>query len=66
MNRRSFMEKTTLSTAALATAFHIPSFSQERKISIGLIGAGWYGMVITKAALNVGGVQVVAVCYVDS
>jgi predicted dehydrogenase len=66
MNRRSFIEKTTLSTAALATAFHIPSFSQERKISIGLIGAGWYGMVITKAALNVGGVEVVAVCDVDS
>ncbi len=66
MNRRSFIEKSTLSSAALVSAFHIPSFSQDRKLKIGLIGAGWYGMVITKAALNVGGVEVIGVCDVDS
>jgi predicted dehydrogenase len=33
---------------------------------VGLIGAGWYGMVISKAALKVGGVEIVAVCDVDS
>lgn len=66
MNRRSFIEKTSLSSAALISTFNIPSFSQDRKLKIGLIGAGWYGMVITKAALNVGGVQVIGVCDVDS
>ncbi len=66
MKRRSFIEKSALSTAAIATAFHIPSFSQDRKLRIGLIGAGWYGMVITKAALKVGGVEVIGVCDVDT
>ena len=66
MNRRSFIEKTTLSSAALISAFHIPSFSQDKKLKIGLIGCGWYGMVITNAALKIGGVEVIGVCDVDS
>ena len=66
MNRRSFIEKTTLSSAALISTFNIPLYSQDRKLKIGLIGCGWYGMVITEAALKVGGVEVIAVCDVDS
>jgi predicted dehydrogenase len=66
MERRSFIQKATIGTAAMVTAFHLPSFAQNRKIKIGLIGAGWYGMVITKAALQVGGVDVIAVCDVDT
>ncbi|MGM0620904.1 MAG: Gfo/Idh/MocA family protein [Bacteroidota bacterium] len=66
MDRRSFIQKTSLGTAGMVTAFHIPAFAQNRKIKIGLIGCGWYGMVITTAALKVGGVEVIAVCDVDS
>jgi predicted dehydrogenase len=66
MYRRSFIQKASIGTAGLITAFHIPAFSQNRKIKIGLIGCGWYGMVITTAALKVGGVEVIAVCDVDS
>ncbi|SHI55514.1 Predicted dehydrogenase [Tangfeifania diversioriginum] len=66
MYRRSFIKKASIGTAGLITAFHIPAFSQNRKIKIGLIGCGWYGMVITTAALKVGGVEVIAVCDVDS
>jgi predicted dehydrogenase len=66
MNRRSFIEKSAMSSAALFSAIHIPSFSQNKKLKIGLIGAGWYGMVITTAALKVGGVEVIAVCDVDN
>lgn len=66
MNRRSFIEKTTLSSAALFSAFNIPLYSQNKKLKIGLIGCGWYGMVITEAALKVGGVEVIAVCDVDT
>ena len=66
MNRRSFIKKSSVSTAGVVTAFHIPSFSQEKKLKIGLIGAGWYGMVITKSALQTNSVEVVAVCDVDS
>lgn len=66
MDRRTFIEKTSLGSAALISGFYIPSFPQEEKIKIGLIGSGWYGMVIMKAALQIGGVEVVAVCDVDS
>jgi predicted dehydrogenase len=66
MERRNFIKKTTLGSAALISAIHIPAFSQERKLKIGLIGAGWYGMVDLRAALQVGGVEVIAICDVDT
>ena len=66
MNRRNFLKQGSIGTAALVSSFHLPVFSQERKIKIGLIGSGWYGMVITKAALQVGGVEVIGICDVDS
>lgn len=66
MKRRTFIQRTSIGTAGLITGFHIPSFAQNKKIKIGLIGSGWYGMVITKAALKTGGVEVIAVCDVDS
>jgi predicted dehydrogenase len=33
---------------------------------MGLIGCGWYGMVDAQAALKVGGVEIIALCDVDS
>lgn len=66
MERRNFIKKTAVGSAALVSAFGIPAFSQDTKLKIGLIGAGWYGMVIAKAALTVGGVEVIAVCDVDT
>lgn len=66
MQRRSFIQKSSMATAAMVASFHIPGFAQSRKLKIGLIGAGWYGMVITEAALKVGGVEVVAVCDIDT
>ncbi len=55
-----------MATAGLVITFHTPSMSQKRKLKIGLIGCGWYGMVITKSALKTGDVEVVAACDVDS
>ena len=66
MKRRKFLKITSVGSAALASSFYIPSINQERKLKIGLIGAGWYGMVITKAALKVGGVEFIGICDVDS
>ena len=66
MDRRSFIQKSSVTTAGMVTAFHIPSAFQNKKLKIGLIGAGWYGMVITKSALKTGDVEVIAVCDVDS
>ena len=66
MNRRTFIGKTALGTAALAGPFHIITQARDRKLRVGLIGAGWYGMVVCEAALEAGGLEVVAVCDVDS
>jgi predicted dehydrogenase len=66
MNRRTFVVKSALGTAAMVTAFQIPSFAQNRKLRIGLIGSGWYGMVVAKAALKAGDVEITAVCDVDT
>ncbi|MDX1315450.1 MAG: Gfo/Idh/MocA family oxidoreductase, partial [Eudoraea sp.] len=32
----------------------------------GVIGCGWFGMELTKSALNIGGVSIVSLCDVDS
>ncbi len=66
MKRRSFIQKSSIVTAGMLTAFNLRSFAQDRKLKAGLIGAGWYGMVITEAALKTGDVEVVAVCDVDT
>lgn len=69
LNRRQF-----LGTAALgaATLSHVRPYAADtaagsvRKVKLGLIGCGWYGMVIVNAAFKAGGVEVVALCDVDS
>jgi len=66
MKRREFVKVTSQASAAFASTIYIPSLFRDRKIRIGLIGAGWYGMVITRAALETGNVQVIGICDVDS
>ncbi len=62
-NRRVFLSTVTAGTLALSQS--IRSVAQDRKIQIGVIGVGWYGMVDAKAALNVGGTEIAAICDVD-
>jgi predicted dehydrogenase len=72
MNRRTFIEKSMFATAAFGSTLETAGsggyrdLTPKNKIKAGLIGAGWYGMVISKAALEVGGIEVVAVCDVDT
>ena len=73
MKRRTFLQKAMIGTAGLLTATNYPAFANQqlgkinsKKIKVGLIGAGWYGMVITEAALKTGDVEVIAVCDVDN
>ena len=42
------------------------NLAAAQKTKLGLIGCGWYGLVDLRAALKVGGVEVVALCDVDS
>lgn len=57
---------TAMGAASTASSLYFPQMQQSRKLKIGLIGAGWYGMVDTTAALKFGGVEVIGVCDVDS
>src|SRR5512139_2384935 len=66
MKRRKFIEMTSLGSAAAATSLYFPSKQAERKLKIGLTGSGWYGLVDLRAALKVGGVEVIGICDVDS
>jgi predicted dehydrogenase len=66
MERRDFLKTASAGSAGLVSTFYIPGILLDNKLKIGLIGAGWYGMVITKAALSLGGVEVIGICDVDS
>jgi predicted dehydrogenase len=63
MERRAF-----LGTLAAGAALGRSAAAEEpkRKIRLGVIGCGWYGLVVTEAAFKAGGVEVIAVCDVDS
>jgi predicted dehydrogenase len=66
MKRRKFLKLTSLGSAALTSSFYFQTLTDNRKLNIGLIGSGWYGMVDIKAALKIGGVEVTGICDVDS
>jgi predicted dehydrogenase len=67
IDRRTFLQRSALATAAVSM---MPSRGRAapagEKLKLGLIGCGWYGMVDVEAAFKVGGVEVVALCDVDS
>ena len=67
ITRRNFLQ-TTAAGAAVLSQFPtvLGADEPERKIKLGLIGCGWYGMVDMKAALKAGGVEPIALCDVDS
>ena len=76
MDRRKFIKNSTIAGVALASGITKPGYAtsnfktatllQNEKIRIGLIGSGWYGMVVAKSALKAGGVEITAVADVDS
>ncbi len=66
MERRDFIKKSAMGSAALVTSLHLPGSPQDRKLRLGLIGAGWYGMIDTTAALKLGGVEFIGICDVDT
>jgi predicted dehydrogenase len=66
MERRRFIRMTSIGSAAVASNIYFKNLPADRKLKIGLVGSGWYGMVITRAALKVGGVEVIGICDVDS
>jgi predicted dehydrogenase len=63
MDRRVFLGALT---AGAALAGRGRAASADAPLKLGLIGCGWYGGVVLKAAFEAGGIEVVALCDVDS
>ena len=63
MQRRVFLGSLA-GAAALGT--RVAAAPARDRVRLGVIGCGWYGMVVTEAAFKAGGVAVVALCDVDS
>ncbi len=63
-NRREFLSAAAAGSLAISRTVH--AAEDNRTLKMGVIGVGWYGMVDAKAALGIGGAEVVALCDVDS
>jgi len=63
-SRRAFLGTAAAGTMAMTRSVY--GAARDRTLKMGVIGVGWYGMVDAKAALKVGGVEVAAICDVDS
>ena len=67
MNRRSFLRQSALAaTAASILPTSGRSAPAPDPLKLGLIGCGWWGMVDVEAAFKAGGVEVIALCDVDT
>lgn len=68
LNRRRFIGATAAGSLALSSlvARAAEVTPDRKKIRLGVIGCGWYGMVDAKAALKAGGAEVLSLCDVDS
>ncbi len=67
-SRRQFLGTVAAGAAGLSCLPYLAAAepAANRKLKLGLIGCGWYGMVDVKAAFKAGGVEVLALCDVDS
>jgi predicted dehydrogenase len=67
MHRRTFLHTAAIgAAAAAANPGRALAHTSDETLRVGLIGCGWYGGVLIKAAFEAGGVEVLAVCDVDS
>jgi len=62
--RRKFIERSVISSIALG-APSIVKAGQNRQYRTALVGSGWWGMNITRVALQSGQCKLVAMCDVD-
>ena len=64
LSRRGFVSAAAVGASTLANFNGLAQ--SDGPLRVGVIGCGWFGNVLIKNAHDVGGVQVVAVCDVDS
>ncbi len=65
-DRRTFLGTSAAAAGALALGARTSHAREPDNLRMGVIGVGGYGMADARAALKVGGVEIVAVCDVDS
>lgn len=65
LHRRTFLGTAAATAAFTALRVHAQE-NPSPPVKLALIGCGWWGMVDVKAAFKAGGVEVVALCDVDS
>ncbi|MHC4632339.1 MAG: Gfo/Idh/MocA family protein, partial [Planctomycetota bacterium] len=65
INRRTFL-KTSIASSLAFAAPAILRADRNKKYRTALIGSGWWGMNIARAALQSGQCRIVAMCDVDS
>lgn len=66
MNRRSFLANTAKASVAFSATPLLTSFTRTEKYRTALVGSGWWGMNILRAAVQAGQSKVVALCDVDT
>jgi predicted dehydrogenase len=66
LNRRDLLGAATVGTLAMNSLLRRSAAAEPAKLKFGLIGCGSYGMTDVRAAFKVGGVEVIALCDVDS
>lgn len=66
IDRRTFMGAAAAGVVGWGALGSRAADAPGKKLKLGLIGCGWYGMVDVKAAFKAGGVEVLALCDVDS
>ncbi len=66
-DRRTFLTTSgTVAAGALVAGAAVADSPKPRKLRMGVIGVGWYGLVDARAALKSGNVDIVAICDVDA
>lgn len=65
MKRKSFIRLSAIGAVSLATPFQKTDWL-GRKLKIGLIGSGWYGMVVATSAMKSGGATLIGICDADT
>lgn len=65
MDRRSFLHSSAAGLALASAGYHVAA-ADKKPYRVGLIGCGWYGKCDLFRLIQVGDVEVVSLCDVDS
>ncbi len=65
INRREFLSTAGVASTTLASGWHVFGQDAPKKLRIGLIGCGWYGMVNLRHLMDLEAGEITDLCAVD-